>query len=60
MMLAKEGYIVICAARREDKCIELTVEIQEAGYKALDKKCDVTKLEDCEALIEGAAQIGPI
>jgi NAD(P)-dependent dehydrogenase (short-subunit alcohol dehydrogenase family) len=53
-MLAKEGAAVVLAARRKDRLEANAGRIRESGGKALVVAADVTKIDDCERIIEEA------
>lgn len=48
--LARAGATVVLAARREERCADVAAEIRRRGGRATWQRCDVTKLEDVEAL----------
>lgn len=52
--LAKAGAKVVLGARREERLVKITKEIQEAGGTAAFLKTDVTKREDSQALVNFA------
>ncbi|NLB17322.1 MAG: SDR family oxidoreductase [Syntrophomonadaceae bacterium] len=50
--LAEAGAIVVVAARKVERCVELCKLIEaETGVKALPVACDASKAEDCQNLI---------
>jgi len=49
---ARNGSIVVLAARSEDKIAEIEKQIRDNGMKAMAVKTDVTSREDCRILIE--------
>src|SRR3954449_6440354 len=53
-LLAREGYAVALAARREDRINELCEEISSSGGRALAVPTDVTDEASCRALIDAA------
>ena len=52
--LAKAGAKVVLGARREERLVEITKQIQKEGGTAAFLKTDVTKREDSKALVEFA------
>lgn len=50
--LAEAGANVVIAARKVDRCIELGQELEKLGVKTLGIACDVSKLEDCQNLVD--------
>lgn len=54
--LAKEGGIVVLAARRREKIEELAAQIVSNGGQALARETDVTKAEEVKALVDTAVQ----
>lgn len=50
--LARQGAIVVLAARRKDRMDALVKEIEQDGGKALAVACDVSKRQDLVALID--------
>lgn len=54
--LAKAGAKVVLGARREERLVKITKEIQEAGGTAAFLKTDVTKREDSQALVDFAQE----
>lgn len=54
--LAKAGAKVVLGARREERLVKITKEIQEAGGTAAFLKTDVTKREDSQALVNFAQE----
>jgi gluconate 5-dehydrogenase len=53
--LAEAGANVVVAARKVDRCIELCGQITaELGVRTLPVACDVSKVEDCQKLIDAA------
>ena len=55
-IFAKEGAVVVLAARRLEKLHEVENEIREKGGEALTVQADVSKKEDCDNLIEAAVK----
>ncbi|WP_424245204.1 hypothetical protein Dip510_000260 [Elusimicrobium posterum] len=53
--LAKEGAIVVLAARREDKMQKIVTDIEAAGGKASYYKVDITKKEEVKNMVKDAA-----
>lgn len=53
-LLAEEGAQVVISARRKDKLDEVAREIEESGGEVLAVQCDISKPEDCDALIQAA------
>ena len=54
---SKMGAKVVLGARSEEKLAALTAEIKEAGGEAAYCAADVTKPEDCKALIDKAVEV---
>jgi 3-oxoacyl-[acyl-carrier protein] reductase len=54
--LAAEGARVTICARNEDRLAEAAKRVTAAGADVLTVACDVTSREDCERLIEAAAE----
>ena len=54
---SKIGAKVVLGARSEEKLAALTAEIKEAGGEAAYCAADVTKPEDCKALIDKAVEV---
>jgi len=50
-LFAKQGYIIVLAARRKERLDELTAEIMAGGGKALAIIVDVTRIEDIQACV---------
>jgi short-subunit dehydrogenase len=59
-ILAKEGYDVMLAARREDRLQKLAKEIEALGKKAYVVAVDLSKREECERLAQEAQKVGPV
>ncbi len=58
---AKGGAMVAMGARQEDKLAELATELEKSGINTYFKATDVSKEEDCKALVEGTvAKFGRI
>jgi NAD(P)-dependent dehydrogenase (short-subunit alcohol dehydrogenase family) len=53
-VLAEHGADVVLASRREENLEETAASIRQRGRRAVVKKTDVRKLEDCQALIATA------
>lgn len=53
-LFAEEGAQVVISARRKDKLDEVAREIEESGGEVLAVQCDISKPEDCDALIQAA------
>lgn len=53
-LFAKEGAAVVISARRKEALDKVAKEIEELGGKVLAVPTDVSKVEDCEKLIEEA------
>ena len=51
-ILAEQGAKVVLAARRTDKLADVESRIKAAGGEAYAVRCDVTKREDCDNLVE--------
>ena len=51
-ILAENGAKLALAARREDKLTEVEERIHKAGGEAFSVRCDVTRREDCDRLVE--------
>ena len=51
-LFAKEGASVVISARRKEALDKVALEIEQAGGKVLAVPTDVSKVEDCENLIE--------
>lgn len=51
-ILAEQGAKVVLAARRTDKLADVEKRIKAAGGEAYAVRCDVTKREDCDNLVE--------
>ncbi len=49
---AARGAKVMLAARAEDKLQKIVAEIEAAGGKAIYAVCDVTKFEQCQAMVD--------
>ena len=52
--LAEAGADVVLGARREDKLLATRALVQAAGRRAIAVRTDVTRPEDCQALVEAA------
>jgi len=50
--LAEAGADVAIAARKKDRCTELAEKLGDLGIKALPVGCDVSKVEDCQRLVD--------
>ena len=55
-LFAEEGATVVMGARREERGLAMEQELKDAGHEALFVKTDVSKSEDCAALIEKAVE----
>ena len=53
-LFAKEGYRVVLAARRLERLQALADEIQDHGGQALPVRADLSRLEDCQDLVQAA------
>lgn len=53
---AEAGAIVVGCARSYERAEKTVAEIRAKGHEALGLLADVTKPEDCEALIQGAVR----
>lgn len=53
---AKQGAKVVMAARSDLRLKEIQQELQNSGAECIAVKCDVTKQEQCKALIEKAVE----
>lgn len=51
-LFAKEGAKVVISARREAQLLEVAAKIREAGGEALCVTCDISKSDQCAALVE--------
>ena len=51
-LCAREGMPVVLAARRVEKLEAAAAEIRSEGGKAIAVQCDVSRKEDCEALVD--------
>lgn len=51
-LFAKEGAKVVISARREAQLLEVAAKILEAGGEALCVTCDISKSDQCAALVE--------
>lgn len=51
-MFAKEGAKVVISARREAQLLEVENKIRENGGEAMSVTCDISKPEQCSALVE--------
>ena len=51
-LFAKEGAMVVISARRREALEKVEKEIKELGGKVLSVPTDISKVEDCEKLIE--------
>lgn len=56
MMCTEEGASVVLAARSRDVVDSLAAEVEAKGGSALPVLCDMTKVEDCEALAAAAVE----
>lgn len=54
--LAQAGADVVLGARREEKLRETREMVQNEGGRALSVRCDVTNVDDCDALVAAAVQ----
>jgi NAD(P)-dependent dehydrogenase (short-subunit alcohol dehydrogenase family) len=54
--LAEAGADVVLGARREDKLAETVALVEAAGRKAVAVRTDVTRPEDCQALVNRAME----
>ncbi|KUH80817.1 MULTISPECIES: glucose 1-dehydrogenase [unclassified Mycobacterium] len=54
--LAEAGADVVLGARREDKLAGTRALVESAGRKAVAVRTDVTKPEDCQALVDAAME----
>jgi NAD(P)-dependent dehydrogenase (short-subunit alcohol dehydrogenase family) len=55
--LAEAGANVVIAARKVERCAELSVRLEkETGVRMLPVGCDVSKVEDCERLVDTAVR----
>ncbi len=54
--LAEAGAHVVLCARNYDKCAEACAEIGKKGVKTLPVRCDITKKEEVENLVQKAGQ----
>jgi len=52
MALSKAGAKVAIGARRTDKLAELESKIQSNGGEVFSQKLDVTKKDDCDAIVD--------
>ena len=50
--LAEAGANVVIASRKIDRCIIICETLEKEGVLALPVACDVSKIEDCETLVE--------
>jgi short-subunit dehydrogenase len=56
VLLSREPIIVVAAARRMERLRELSSRIRDEGGTCLPMRCDVTKREEAERLIETAVR----
>jgi 7-alpha-hydroxysteroid dehydrogenase len=57
--LAEAGAHVVCAARTQSELDATAAAVRERGRRALAQRCDVTRTEDLEALVEASvAELG--
>ncbi len=54
--LAEAGAHIVICARSLDKCVEACTEIGRKGVKTLPVRCDVTKREEVEVLVQRTVQ----
>jgi NAD(P)-dependent dehydrogenase (short-subunit alcohol dehydrogenase family) len=52
--LAEAGADVVLAARREDRLADTRAAVERAGRRALTVRTDVSRPEDCQALVDAA------
>jgi len=49
--LAESGANIVVAARKVERCEQLANELVKLGVKSIPARCDVSKLEDCDNLV---------
>lgn len=54
--LAEVGANVVIAARKVERCIDFAAKLEEFGVKTLAVACDVSKVEDCQNLIDSTVK----
>lgn len=55
--LAEAGADVAIAARKEERCVTLSETLEkETGVRTLPVACDVSKVEDCQRLVDATVQ----
>lgn len=50
--LAEAGANLVIAARKVDRCTELCTKLEKLGVRAIAVACDVSKMEDCQNLVD--------
>jgi NAD(P)-dependent dehydrogenase (short-subunit alcohol dehydrogenase family) len=50
--LAEAGANVVIAARKVERCVEMSAKLEKTGVKTLAVACDVSRTEDCQNLVD--------
>ncbi len=50
--LAEAGANIVVAARKIERCIEMSKRLEKDGVRALPVACDVSRAEDCQNLVD--------